>query len=108
MHSIGTRWALDRSKGSHLSLPLGVTEAPECSLGVTGAPECSLGVTGAPECSLGVTEAPECSLGVTEAPEFHSKRRRRYNHVPFVIGRASHLAKYKGFDYSIVLIGAMF
>ncbi len=98
MHSIGTRWALDRSKGAHLSLPLGVTEAPECSLGVTGAPECS----------LGVTEAPECSLGVTEAPEFHSKRGRRYNNFPFVIGRASHLAKYKGFDYSIVLIGAMF
>ena len=98
MHPIGTRWALDRSKGAHLSLPLGVTEAPECSLGVTGAPECS----------LGVTEAPECSLGVTEAPEFHSKRGRRYNNFPFVIGRASHLAKYKGFDYSIVLIGAMF
>ena len=98
MHPIGTRWALDRSKGAHLSLPLGVTEAPECSLGVTGAPECS----------LGVTEAPECSLGVTEAPEFHSKCRRRYDHFPFVIGRASHLAKYKGFGYSIVLIGAMF
>ena len=98
MHPIGTRWALDRSKGAHLSLPLGVTEAPECSLGVTGAPECS----------LGVTEAPECSLGVTEAPEFHSKRGRRYDHFPCVIGRASHLAKYKGFDYSIVLIGAMF